>query len=204
MKIIGLHAEIIADQIRRLFAKKGYVFFDGDRSFNVNIVGIRSANPRSGKFDDALLVIQRSASKQWEVYSYRVTTDPGTYYLKSPMNVKGTAILVPGQYRSAYEIGTHKTYDALIQRSGAVKVWRDADRDDVLDWDEGHIHEGYYGINIHRSKRGGESESVGRWSAGCQVFKNSGDFDEFMGLCERSSGKYGNKFTYTLIRQSDT
>lgn len=204
MKIIGLHAQIIVDQFQRLFSKKGYVFFDGGKPFNVNIIGIRSDNPRAGKFDDTLLVIQRNSLQNWEVYSYQITTDPGAYYLQHPMNVSGTAILVPGQYRGAYKIGKHKgLYTALVQQGGKVKVWRDNNRDVILDWDSGLEHEGYYGINIHRSKKSGESSEVGRWSAGCQVFKNSGDFAEFMKLITRSAKVYGNRFTYTLIEQKD-
>lgn len=127
MKIIGLHAEIIVSQLKRILRSKGYKFFDDGRPRNVNIVGIRSDNHRAGKFDDTILVAQRNSRKEWEVYSYRVTTDPGSYYLKNPLNVEGTAILVPDQYRSTYLIGKHKGYKALVQQKGAVKVWRDSD-----------------------------------------------------------------------------
>jgi len=169
----------------------------------MNIVGVRGSSTRPGKFDDMLLVLQRNTRKEWEVYSYRITTDPGSYYLRNPLKVTGTAILVPDQYRTTYTIGKHKGYAALVQHKGAVKVWRDADKDLVLDWGEGTEYEGYYGINIHRSRKSGESSSVGKWSAGCQVFKNAGEFDEFMGLCADSAKKYGNGFTYTLLKQSD-
>lgn len=203
MKIIGLHAELIANQIKSIMRSKDYMFFDDGRPHNVNIVGVRSDNPRAGKFDDMLMVVQRNSRKEWEAYSYRITTDPGNYYLRNPMKVTGTAILVPNQYRSTYTIGKHKGYTALVQHKGAVKVWRDADKDTVLDWGDGPEYEGYYGINIHRSRRGGESSDVGKWSAGCQVFKNSGEYDEFIGLCQDSAKKYGNTFTYTLLEQAD-
>ena len=54
-----------------------------------------------------------------------------------------------------------------------------------------------YGINIH--KAGKDSSDVNTWSAGCQVFKKTADFDEFIGLVKKQEAKYGNKFTYTLI-----
>ena len=145
MKVIGLHAEILVAQVKSALSSKGYVFFDDGRPGNINIVGVRGENPRPGKFDDMLLAIQRNSRKEWEVYSYRITTDPGDYYLRNPMKVTGTAILVPDQYRTAYTIGKHKGYTALVQRKGAVKVWRDADKDLVLDWGEGTEYEGYYG-----------------------------------------------------------
>jgi len=203
MKIIGLYAEIMANQIRRVLQDKGHVFFDGGRSFNINIIGIRSEEARSNKFDDALIVVQRNRAKQWEIHSYRITTDPGTFYLQNPLKVTGTAILVPGQYRGVYQLGKHKGYDAVVQHAGEVKVWRDNNKDKILDWGVGAEHSGYYGINIHKSRAGGESSLIDRWSAGCQVFKNSGEFSEFLDLCAVSAKSYGNSFTYTLLEQSD-
>ena len=40
---------------------------------------------------------------------------------------------------------------------------------------------------------------MNNWSAGCQVFKKSSDFDEFMKLVDKQKKLYGNNFTYTLI-----
>ena len=56
---------------------------------------------------------------------------------------------------------------------------------------------GKFGINIH--KAGENSNEVNNWSAGCQVFKKSKDFAEFMELVKKQKNLYGNTFTYTLI-----
>ena len=56
-------------------------------------------------------------------------------------------------------------------------------------------------INIH--KAGADSTYVENWSEGCQVFKRSKDFDEFMAICRKAREKHGNSFTYTLIESSD-
>ena len=84
-----------------------------------------------------------------------------------------------------------------------MKVWRDDDRDKILDMDDSTIQEGYYGINIHRAAAVGEMELVNGYSAGCQVFKAARDFNEFMALIKLSAKKYDNKFTYTLITEED-
>ena len=63
------------------------------------------------------------------------------------------------------------------------------------------IDSGYFGINIHRSAKKGESTNVNKWSAGCQVFKNSLDYDIFICICEKSAEIYGNSFTYTLLEK---
>ena len=83
-----------------------------------------------------------------------------------------------------------------------VKVWRDNDKDDQLDYDV-EIQEGMFGINIHRSNPYTSSYYVGKWSAGCQVFSIKKEYDEFMGLINKSAKLYGDKFTYTLITEDD-
>lgn len=137
-----------------------------------------------------------------------VTTDPGEKYLVHPLNKKGTAILVPNQYRGVYKIDTHArhntkfAHEALCQRGNTVKVWRDGNRDKILDHDPETLDEGWFGINIHRSKTG-EADYVGSYSAGCQVFKNGTDFRLFLDAVKRSAKLYGNSFTYTLLEEKD-
>ena len=124
------------------------------------------------------------------------------YYLKNPMKVTGTAIVVPGQYRSAYKRGTHYTYEALVQRrKNPIKIYRDSNKDEILDMSNDTVIEGWYGINIH--KAGSDSKIVERWSAGCQVFKTSSDFKDFMTLVNRAAKYWGPTFTYTLLEEKD-
>ena len=68
---------------------------------------------------------------------YAATTEPGTSILQRPIVKGGTAILIPGQYRSTYKIDTHggkRKYTALCQRSGKVKMWRDDNGDRKPDY----------------------------------------------------------------------
>ena len=60
-----------------------------------------------------------------------------------------------------------------------------------------------FGINLHRSRSTGDTELVGAYSAGCQVFKNANDFKDFMKIVQKSADKFGNAFTYTLINEGD-
>jgi hypothetical protein len=197
-RIRGHHAEIIAARYKGLFDEKNYGFFDGGHPFNLNIVGVRNSDGRVNKFDDFLLTIYRDNQKRWIVDSYQITTDPGLYWLLHPMNVNGTAILCPGQYRGAYKVGKHAgKYDALCQQGAPITVWRDADRDRRHDMSQATLDTGYFGVNIHKAGR--NSNRVDKWSAGCQVFKNEGDFKEFMNTVRRAEKKFGNSFTYTLV-----
>ena len=119
------------------------------------------------------------------------------------LNPKGTAILVPGQYRGCWQIGLHNgKYEALVQKK-PVSVYRDGNKDLIYDLDPKKIDKGVFGINIHRSNPYGESATVDNWSAGCQVFASSKDFKEFMELCGKQKAMYGNSFTYTLLDEKD-
>ena len=202
--IKGLHAKLIVEKLKSAFKKKNYAFFDNNKVYNVNVRGCRSKQTKANEFDDCLFLIYRDDDKDWIVHSYQITTDIGIRYLKTPINEDGAAILVPGQYRGVYSVARHRgKYEALCQKNGKVKVWRDDDRDKILDMDDSTIQEGYYGINIHRAAATGEMEYVNGYSAGCQVFKAARDFNEFMALIKLSAKKYNNKFTYTLITEDE-
>jgi len=193
------------DNIKSYFAAKEYKFFDTpDRKLNINIIGVRRDNQGSNTFDDFVLVMYREEELMIG-HRWQATTDPGKYWLMNPMNPKGTAVLVPGQYRSTWQIGKHQNnYEALVQRK-PVKVYRDNNKDEIIDYNSitTLVDQGYFGINIHRSNPYTESYVVNKWSAGCQVFKKIDDYKKFMELCRDSAKIYGNSFTYTLIDEKD-
>lgn len=206
-KLTGLSAKVVAEQYKEAMESKAYAFFEsGD--YNLNIIGVRNDSGDASKFDDAMVILYK-VHGEWTCNMYSITTEPGTSILKRPIKEvrhKGTAILVPDQYRGTYKIGWHgsKTngHTALIQRGGKVSVWRDNNRDTTPDY-HGEEEEGWFGINIHKH-RGSEARiNTGGVSAGCQVFQNTKDFYEFMELCELASDKWGNSFTYTLLEQRD-
>jgi hypothetical protein len=185
--------------IQEALSRKGYKTFL--RPLELNIVGIRSDSVKPNSFDDSIYVFFKSTDGIMIDLRFPATTDPGTYWLKNPMNPQGTAILKEGQYLNAYEIGKHRgKYDALVQK-GPVTVMRDYDRNAVLDFMNGKEDRGLFGINIHRALESGTTKSIDRFSAGCQVFANANDFSLFMVLCEKHRQLYGNQFTYTLIDQ---
>jgi hypothetical protein len=192
------------EEIKKAVLSKGYKWFEnGD--YNINIVGIRNSeteNQVTNKFDDCVTVSYK-VNGEWNFHCFKATTDPGTHWTKNLLNKNGVAILVPGQYRGSHKIGLHKgKYEALRQKK-PLKVYRDKNKDDVYDLIEENIHEGIYGINIHRATAHGESKQIDKWSAGCQVLAKTSDFNKLMELARKSSDLYGNSFTYTLIESKD-
>ncbi len=169
------------------------------RPFELNIIGIRNESTVPNRFDDEIHIFFKNNSKLWIHYIFPATTDPGTYWLKNPMNLQGTAILSQGQYKNAYQVGLHRgKYYALVQRK-AVTILRDYDRNAILDFRNGRPETGMFGVNIHHASVNGTTKTVDNYSAGCQVFANINDFNLFMQLCENHKQLYGNSFTYTLI-----
>jgi hypothetical protein len=194
-------AKYTKDQIEKAIKAKGYVWFEGVKDFDLNIVGVRNSatgNAVTNAFDDVITVSYK-VNGIWAYNEWANTTDPGTKGVKEFHNAAGVARLVEGQYRGSHTLGLHQgKYEALKQQK-PVKVYRDANKD--MTYDESKIQEGIFGINIH--KAGVDSTYVENWSEGCQVFKRAADFEHFMELCRSSAKIHGASFTYTLIESKD-
>jgi hypothetical protein len=190
------------EQIEKAVKSQGYVWFNGAKDYDVNIVGVRNATPGqkvTNLFDDKL-TLSYKINGEWFYHEWDATTEPGKKGVMQFHNSGGVARLVPDQYRGVYAVSMHQgKYQALCQRLGDVTVWRDKNRD--MDFDEIIRDTGMFGINIH--KAGTVSNFVENWSEGCQVFKRTKDFNDFMVLINRAKEIHGNHFTYTLIISSD-
>ena len=196
------------EQIEDAVKAKGYKWFTSN-NYDVNIVGVRNAdtnNEVTNRFDDHLTISYKNENGEWNFHCFDATTDPGSHWTeKQLLNKNGVAILKEGQYRGSHKIGLHQgKYEALRQKK-PLKVYRDGDRDDTYDFIEENVHEGIYGINIHRAtaREGGKSVQVDKWSAGCQVIAANDDFKLFMEICRKARDVWGNSFTYTLINSND-
>lgn len=189
------------EQLLACVKSAGHVVFDGPEKWDMNIIGVRRQGGSTNTFNDKLFLVARNASNVLQMWSWDITTDPGTFWLESPGNKMGTACLALGQYRGAYRYGLHKGKPALVQVKN-VKVYRDNDKSKTHDMDPNTITEGVYGINIHRA--GSDSKNVDSWSAGCQVFKRDRDFTEFLSLCQLQSKTHPgwDLYTYTLLIES--
>ena len=194
------------EQIEKAMESLGHKYFHHG-AYNVNIVGVRNAatgDEITNKFDDCMTISYKDDSGNWHFNCWKCTTDPGKYAAEHLLNKDGVAILKEGQYRGSHKIRKHQgKYDALCQK-GPVKVYRDKNMDDEYDLIEENVHEGVYGINIHKAgswKSG--SVQVDKWSAGCQVFSKEDDFYDFMNVMYKARDRWSNSFTYTLINSND-
>lgn len=190
---------------------KGYEVYK--EPYRLNIIGVRNPNTNPQKFDDYIYVIYKDDNNRWVGRRYNATTDPSTIYLEKggfKSSTTGTAIMPEGQYVDTYKLGTHGTESphTALKQDKSFCVYRDYNRDNLLNFDIDSKQCGNYRLNIHRARAGGaddgqgNTEFIGRYSAGCQVFQNSYCFDEFIDLAQQHRSRYGNKFTYTLLDKS--
>lgn len=115
------------------------------------------------------------------------------------MNRQGAARIAFGQYR-AWRMGMHgsgKTrHEALVQVN-PITVCRDLNKDAIRTGDK--LDTGLFGINQHH---GGDSLSIGRWSAGCLVGQSIRGHREFIGILKQDARYLSNPqytFTTTVI-----
>ena len=189
------------EQIEAAVKSKGYVWFEGAKDYDLNIVGVRNSstgNKVTNVFDDTMTVSYKVGGA-WVLKQWLCTTDPGTKGVKEFHNAAGVARLVEGQYRGSHTLGLHQGKYEALKQAKPVKVYRDANKD--MTYDESKIQEGVFGINIH--KAGVDSTYVENWSEGCQVFKKAADFEAFMVIAREAAKVHGPSFTYTLIESSD-
>ena len=191
-------------QIEETVKSKGYKWFENG-NYNLNIVGIRNSFTNeevTNKFDD-LLTVSYKVGGIWNFHQWDCTTDPGKYYTENLLNPDGVAILVPGQYRGSHVLGMHQGKYKALKQAKPLKVYRDDNKDNCYDMQPENIHEGIYGINIHRASAYGTSTQIDKWSAGCQVIANNQNFDKLIWLAIQAEEIWGNSFTYTLIESKD-
>lgn len=178
------------EAIKDALAKFGYQIHE--EYWYPNFIGIRDLS-NVNTFNDTLILIQhRPTDILFKQYAF--TTDPSKTNLENPVNKEGTAILCEGWHKEIWKFGLHKgQYEAFVQNE-PVEVYRDNDKDDIIELSHEQIHEGIYGINMH--KAGVDSTYVDKWSAGCQVFKKKEDFEAVLNLAKSSSFTV---FDYYLI-----
>ena len=194
------------EQVEAAVKAKDYKWFE-DGDYNVNIVGIRNmatGTRVTNKFDDHITVSYKDEG-EWKFHCFECTTDPGDDWMDNPMNSKGCAILVPGQYRGSHKLRSHQGRYLALGQQRSVKVYRDRDKDGHYDFDDTTIDEGLFGINIHRATKyaGKTSTYVDKWSAGCQVIASNDNWHAFLDICQTARDKWSNNFTYTLLTSDD-
>jgi len=193
------------EEVIAAYKKKNYRFYKyGD--YNLNFYGIRMDDVLDNYFSDLIGIIFNADGKT-EHIQIPATTCPGLFGGHAAKNPReaGVAILVPDQYPHAWKFiddyTTWLNYPFLLQ-VGKFRIWRDANKDEVVD----HVNEQDAigtGINCHRMSWNNVSgQPVNNWSEGCQGAEEP-EFKKLLVPLRESSKKYGPIFSYTLFEKKD-
>ena len=193
----------IADVIK---SADQYVLFT--KPFDVNLGGIRTKDNQTEAFNDWNFCFYYNDENQIKGVVVPGTTDAGLYWRLYPMHVDGTAIIKHGvQHRGAYELQDpkkdgkrgHRGQKAFRQVK-PMKYWRDANRDQYLDFD-GQEQTAIFATNGHYM--GTVGKKVGKWSAGCwgATVEN---MDKIFTVAEMQiKHNLGGRFSYTLLHETE-
>lgn len=137
---------------------------------------------------------------------YQITTVPSlAYYGKKPMNPKGVGIKLPGDTLYVYRestLGGKQKYKMLVEYE-EIKVGRyPVGVTKFETYKPADTFTESCGMQIHRSSTNGVGVCVGPWSAGCQVFSDIDQWNEFTGKIEKETMNSG-RFVYALIQLDD-
>lgn len=191
------------DALREEWRAANYPWYSAP--FDLNLFGIRRAEPRPDHFDDTLGLAWRDDRGNHFVFQVPGTTDPGAFYLgKHSINPHGTAILVPGHYPRMYRPGLHRgRYRALVQVKPCTIV-RDSNQDGKLDFAAPTVETGLFGINFHRAQASGTTFHVGPHSAGCQVVQRAADLAYVLAQVEvQQQHLHSRNVSYTLLYEPE-
>tara|TARA_R110002096_G_scaffold44279_2_gene119014 strand:+ start:150 stop:824 length:675 start_codon:yes stop_codon:yes gene_type:complete len=196
------------------YKRLGYTF--NHRKNVPHVFGIRAtpkADPHPlaappvdfGKWDDRIGVAWFDGT-YWRQHMFRGTTDPGRI---ARTGQRGTAVMKPGQYHDAYQVGKHRGSPALVNwGTAAPRYWRVVADEQGCTSVSGEGSE-YIGLNIHQgSQSDTPPEEVGPWSRGCQVIQDYEDWQYFLKEVKRltkyASTHHGLDYiTYTLLLERE-
>lgn len=185
-----------------VMSDKGHTIFQGDKSpYNLNYVGIRDIG---GQWNDQFNLLWKYKGV-WSCVSWMGTTDPGAFYLKKPLNVKGTAIIPEGQHRGLYKLGKHRgRYECLVpaRELGVWRIPKGWDYNDIDKLADLALDMGWHGTNSHHAHTEFEVSKIGRYSAGCQVTLNYMEYMMALYLWKQALKQWGT-LSYTILNIKD-
>ena len=141
-----------------------------------------------------------------KITPYQITTVPSlAYYGKKPMNPKGVGIKLPGDTLYILQessLGSGTKYKMLVEGE-PIKVGRyPIGVTKFESYKPAEVFTESCGMQIHRSSTKGVGICVGPWSAGCQVFSDYAEWQDFIAKAEKEQMN-ATKFYYALIQLDD-
>ncbi len=192
-----------AKEVIKAIHRKGHILFERtDKPYNLNFIAVRDIG---GQWNDQFILMWKYKTG-WAFVPWMGTTDPGAFYLKKPLNVKGTMILPEGQHRGFFKKGKHRGRYKCLKPAREVGVyripkgWTYADIEKLSDLT---LDIGWHGSNYHRAHTEVEVKKIGLYSAGCQVAQNIDEYGESLHITDQGFKHWGDTLTYTILNVND-
>jgi hypothetical protein len=202
--------EILFDQVRMAVLKKNYTFFE-DGDYNLNFIWERTNDTITNYFTDRLHVLYYENSIP-KIITIRATTKPGyNNAIDSPVTyegVTGTAIIVPGQYKSAWKFTEGDparkypfNYPYFEQIKG-INYWRDYNKDKIIDEVQEQNNRNFRTHWHAMSPKGVFGHPVNNWSLGCMGAEEP-EWVKIIEITRKARDLWGDVFTGTIIEKGD-
>lgn len=141
-----------------------------------------------------------------KITPYQITTVPSlAYYGKKPMNPKGVGIKLPGQTLYIFQessLGSGTKYKMMVEGQPIAVGRYPIGVTKFESYKPAEVYTESCGMQIHRSSTKGVGICVGPWSAGCQVFADYTEWQDFISKAEKEQMN-ATKFYYGLIQLDD-
>lgn len=211
------------EEIKKAVIAKGYIWFEGE--LNPNLIFERTSDKYTNAFTDWMYICYQEKGKN-KIKSCRATTKPGLYGEGTILNPKmiegivGTAVVVPNQYKGLWHMSFFNRLEEGIscmsgnphlcpslRQIGDVTVWRDGNKDLMIDKDAPKTTGGHYGINCHymgndQTPKIYSDDNLNNWSLGCFGAPLEDIYYLFLVL-KYCSAKTGNIISMTLLETKD-
>lgn len=211
-KTVNKKLDLSPDKIKDIFKEKGY--FLNESNYIINIIGIRMDNIYDNLFTDKCIIMWINEYNKWETHLIDSwTTMPGTLGKGgafNPFNGR-LGIIKPGQYQKVWRfIDSYSLWlrYPFFHQVGKFQIYRDADKDHVMEYSN-PVEDSYHqGFNCHRMTNNGVISKQlnfawATWSAGCQGAPEP-IFKKLVELARITTKVQGHSiFPYTLLEQKD-
>lgn len=196
------------DAIKQAVLAKGYKWYEG--VLNLNFIWERESDEYTNKFTDFLHLCYTDVNGKNQAITLPATTKPGLKgSILEPVTVEGitgTAVIVPGQYLSAWQFkDTYKEFSKYpyFRQVGKVDYWRDGDKDLEID-NVNFRDDKIYGTHWHIMSNPGTYGSglVNNWSLGCMGTPEP-EYVKILPVVRDAVRMHGDLFTGTIMESVD-
>ena len=195
------------NDIKQLVLDAGYEFFE-EGNYNLNMIWERTSDKFTNMFTDFLhtlymidgtpIKITLPATTKASLYGVGGVTNPVT---------GGTAIIVPGQYKSAWQFtmgngtGIAPWGKPYFQQIQGINYYRDDTKDDTIDEINLETNK-IYGTNWHVMGEPLSSTRPGSlsWSEGCMGISEQDMISVLLPILTKANAIWGNVYTGTILK----